>query len=319
MRRYSHDEFLCERARYDAAVAASPEATPFTSGSLWQVAARETVDPPGPGDEHFVVEDGGRWLLFAERQGRRIFAPYEAMWMFGSPLIGDPRELAGFFESAVETYLRTPAGFVIGGVSAGGRLDEGLRRLGRRWRGWQQFEGTDCMVANLDGDAEAWLARRSARFRKRLLAARLPEGMRIERGEAMAPPQLFERLLAVQRRTRKWREGGDIFLEADFRAFYARLVDGLHAVGGLRALFAVGEGGDAAYLLGGVLGTTYRGLQMGYIESERRAGLGNLLQWRCLQDCAAEGVERYDFGMHAPYKERWTDRRERRVGHFLVK
>jgi hypothetical protein len=326
MRRLSHDEFLSERDRYDAAVAAAPETTPFANGSLWQLAARDTIETPGPFDEHLVVEDGGRWLLFAERDGRRIFYPYEAVWMFGCPLVGEPLDLAGFLREAAEVFVPGPAGFLVGGVAAEGRIDAGLRGLARRWRDWRVFEGTDCMVADLDSDAEAWLARRSARFRKRLLAGRLPDGVRIESADVLPPAQVMERLLSVQRRTRKWREGEDIFLEPCFRAFYERLVADLAACGGLRVLFAVHrdeagsrEGEDLAYVLGGVIGSTYRGLQMGYVESVEALGLGNLLQWRNLRERAAEGVARYDFGMHAPYKERWTDRRERRLAHFFLK
>jgi len=318
MRRLTHREFLEARDRYDAAVAAAPGATPFVSGSLWQLAARDTLERPGADDETLIVEDGGDWLLFAERGGQRLFAPYETAWLFGCPLVGNAETLPDLLHEAARRYLASPAAFLVGGVPRGGPLEAALQGSRHRYRQSGTFPGTDCMLIDLEGDAEAWLGRRSPRFRKGLAKLRLPEGHRFEEADRLSPGALLQRLLAVQARTYKWREGSDIFLDPRYRAFYERLIAGLHRRGGVRATFVTGEGGDLAYILGGVEGGTYRGLQMGYDESRREAGLGNLLQWQNLQDRATEGLRRYDLGMHSPYKERWADRWERFGGFFLV-
>ena len=84
MQRFSLSDFQKERARFDEAVAKSPGLARFCSSSLWQAAALETIRPPGPRDEYVIVEDErGNWLVFAEREGNRIFFPFEAAWMFG--------------------------------------------------------------------------------------------------------------------------------------------------------------------------------------------------------------------------------------------
>lgn len=57
---------------------------------------------------------------------------------------------------------------------------------------------------------------------------------------------------------------------------------------------------------------------MSYREDLRPLGLGNRLQLENLRRCEAEGIARYDLGMHSPYKERWADRREENTGIFLV-
>ena len=57
---------------------------------------------------------------------------------------------------------------------------------------------------------------------------------------------------------------------------------------------------------------------MGFIESERKAGLGVFLQHENLKARAAEGITTYDLGMYAEYKERWAERQEEFVGVFVV-
>lgn len=83
-------------------------------------------------------------------------------------------------------------------------------------------------------------------------------------------------------------------------------------------LVARREGVDLAHIFGGVAGGTYRGLQMSYRDSVRDLALGNRLQIENLRRCADEGIVTYDLGMHAPYKERWTDRWEKRIGVLWV-
>ena len=57
---------------------------------------------------------------------------------------------------------------------------------------------------------------------------------------------------------------------------------------------------------------------MSYVDSAKDRGIGNALQIENITRVAAEGVTRYDLGMHSPYKERWADTRDAYIGVFVV-
>lgn len=319
MRRYRLEEFDAERARFDEAVARSPGLAHFCSSSLWQLAAHDRLLlPPLPTDEHLIVEDEGNWLLFAERAGNRVFYPFEAAWMFGCPLVGDPLRGIDLLRAAADQFLAGRVGFCFGGVPKDGTLHRAFRERRNEFLRYEEFPATDCMMIDLSEGYEAWLSRRSQKFRKSIRQLRPGgEAVMVEAGEE-DPDRLFERILLIQEQTYKRREGSDIFLGEEYAPFYRRLLHELQAAGNLRLLFAQRGGVDLAYIFGGVIGRTYRGFQMSYIEAERKSGLGNALQIANLKARANEGITTYDLGMHAEYKERWADRREDFTGIFLV-
>lgn len=76
----------------------------------------------------------------------------------------------------------------------------------------------------------------------------------------------------------------------------------------LRVLIATAAGEDIGFILGGVRGDTYRGLQLSYHRAHATAGIGHLLQMAQIRQLDAEAVTLYDLGMDMPYKQRWTDR-----------
>ncbi|HRQ88848.1 MAG TPA: GNAT family N-acetyltransferase [Bacteroidia bacterium] len=305
----------CERA----VVAASSDGTVFCDGPLWQLAAHDHLHRTPVEARHLIAERDGAWLLFAEQEQESpgILFPLEAAWMFGCPLVGEP-------EPAVDLLIeagRQEPGLVvfIGGVEHQGGLHRQLHRVRSRPGGIREFPGTDVMLIDLADGVDAWLERRSKKFRRTLRTACEDDGAIGLADVSSEPPErLFDRILAVQRRTYKWREGTDIFLLPEYRAFYRDLLSGLHRTGHLRVIFATRDGEDLAYIFGGILGRSYRGLQMSYIDECRDLGLGNRLQLENLRRCAEEGIATYDLGMHAPYKERWADRIERRVGLLWV-
>ncbi len=314
---------LRERAAdHTAAAIATPGISAFCSAALWQLAAHDHLHPPIAGARTLVAERDGAWLLFAEQEQRGALLPLEAAWMFGCPLVGDPAAAASLLlDAAREEHIERgrPLAAFLGGLVRGGAMHRAIEALGRFGRGLREYPGTDVMLIDLADGVEAWLGRRSKKFRRTLREADDGSpGIELVDASAEDPGSLFDRLLAIQRRTYKWREGTDIFQMPEYVAFYRALLFGLHAIGALRLLFAQRDGTDLAHIFGGVLGTTYRGLQMSYAAEARDRGLGNRLQLENLRRCAAEGVAEYDLGMHSPYKERWADRQEERIGAFWV-
>lgn len=323
MNRFDLEEFRSRRTAFDLAVDSTPGICRFCSATSWQLNAHDHLHETGQESRQLIRERDGNWLLFGERDQRGLFLPLEAAWMFGCPLAGDPESATSLLCEVADHELAERSGntaFVIGGLVRGEAMHQAVTALRNRSRVWREFPGTHVMLIDLEDGIEAWWERRSRKFKRSLrTGGAIPEedptdGVEIIDVSGDPPAAIFERLLAIQRQTYKWREGTDIFQIPAYTAFYRELLHDLHDSGGLRVLVARREGIDLAHIFGGVRGTIYRGLQMSYIEEARDLGLGNRLQFENLRRRAAEGVLTYDLGMHAPYKERWADRLEERVG-----
>ncbi len=318
MRRLTFDEFIEERGSFDETVRRTPETATFCSCALWQLAAHTTMQRPEPEDEYFIFEDEGNWVVFAERGGRRVFYPLEAAWMFGSPLIGDPLHALDLLRRASQKHLESPYGFCFGGLLRGGRLHRAILSRQDECLQFEEFDATDCMEIDLAEGVEAWLERRSKRFRKAVRKRKLPDDIEIIDAQDIYAEEIFERIVAIQQETYKWREGSDIFQGESYRRFYRTLLDLLHPDGNHRVLFARRGDEDLAYIFGGISGGIYRGFQMSYVETVKELELGNILQVENLRRRAEEGMKKYDLGMYSEYKERWADRHDEYCGVFMV-
>lgn len=318
MNRLTYSEFLERRDEFAAAVNGMDEIATFCSGPIWGTAAHDSLHEIEADQNHFIVEHEGNWLVFVERQQQGVYFPLESGWLFGSPLIGDTNRLPEFLLEAAGEFLPSPVGFVIGGVRNQGKLHQRLRDPKIPCLQLKEFPATDCMTIDLSDGVDGWLTRRSRKFRRTMRNLPGTETVAIENGEQMDPDAAWERMLAIQRLTYKWKGGDDIFLNESYAAFYRNLFDQVHERGVLRLLFATKDGKDVGYIFGGVPAMAYRGFQMSYVEEVRDLGIGNMLQFENLRRCAAEGITEYDLGMHAPYKERWADRQDRYSVVFLV-
>jgi CelD/BcsL family acetyltransferase involved in cellulose biosynthesis len=323
MNRLTLAEFRARAEEFAAAVADTPGVCEFCSSPLWQLAARRHLQAANAQvEDTFLVERDGAWLVFAGQEPSGIYFPLEASWMFGCPLAGAAEDSVALLRDAAreESQRRGhPLAFFIGGLVVDGVVHRALQALRPVSRHWREYPGMDVMQIDLGDGFEAWMERRSKKFRRslRALAGTLP-GLEILDLSKNDPDEIFARILAIQQASYKWQEGTDIFQMPGYAAFYRELLEGLHATGGLRVLMARRDGIDLAHIFGGVAGKTYRGLQMSYLEEVRDLSLGNRLQLENLRRCADAGITIYDLGMHAPYKERWADRWEKRIGVLWV-
>ena len=290
----------------------------------------ETDDGPdsdpagGPGDrapdrgpDHVQVEE--RWA-FAFRQrhfadGTPVLVPLDSVWAFASPFVVDGSAERRPFASEVADMTRSLAGhrdwrvaFLTGtdpqsGLHAG--LVESFSGLARVVGG----ESTVRCVASLVDGIDAFLGRRPRVFRRNLRAAtRLATGSGI--GFSIAdhhpPAMILQRLHHVEQRSWKGLEGSGI-TSPDMARLYGLLVEELHSTSSLRVSFATRDGKDLGFILGGVLGSSYRGLQISFVEEARPYSIGNLLQLHEITRLCEESVPRYDLGMDMPYKRLWSD------------
>jgi CelD/BcsL family acetyltransferase involved in cellulose biosynthesis len=214
---------------------------------------------------------------------------------FAETLLADPTEP----KIAIVTGLARSAPLWTALVAAlQQRCALGVGRPQRRWR------------ASLQGGIDGYLGRRARTLRRELRREERrarDHGVRFERGAGSAD-ELFERVLDIERRS--WKFDASTGLNAtEMRAFYGVLVPRLHARGRLRAVFARIDDTDIGFIVGGVAGTLYRGLQFSFDDRYRQLGVGNLLQLAELRALCDEGFDTYDLGIDIGYKARWADER----------
>jgi CelD/BcsL family acetyltransferase involved in cellulose biosynthesis len=293
---------------WDAAVDRTPGADEFCASSIWSFAAATSFPDHGP---PVVVGDGtsfaGMRRATAE-DGSRLLLGLDPVWGFATPLVGHPVQAARLLDARLRLEDHDVA------VVTGQRHDTvGLQCLvqvlGDRHR-LLQGPTEQRLQADLTGGVEPWLARRSGRFRQRLGQVRrraTAAGVTVQDCSALPPDEALDRVLEVEARSWKGEQGTGLASEP-LADFYRRMAWRLAASEQLRLLFARQGDRDVGYVLGGVRGRTYRGLQLSYDADARDLGIGHLLQIHQLEALAGTGTDVYDLGMDMPYKRRWADR-----------
>lgn len=297
-------------AAFDAAVLASSDLDRFCSSTDWILPAAEALMP---GREPFLVrsQHGFVALMKAQHPVGAVLEPLEAMWALGCPLVGpSPEPLAR--ELVAECAHRAPRAllFIAGLQPDSPRFRAVARALQPRYL-LRMGPSTRRHIASLRGGLDGFLSRRSANVRRSLVRA-LKEaraaGVEFERVEV--PPDgadaVYERILAVEARSWKAAEGVSI-LHSEMLGFYRLMLRRLARRGAVRLQFARLDGEDVAYILGGVLGDAYRGLQFSFARDHEQLSLGNLCQYHQVQALCDENIATYDLGAEVDYKRRWGE------------
>jgi CelD/BcsL family acetyltransferase involved in cellulose biosynthesis len=307
VQRFSVDELEQLVPHWDAAVDRTPGVDGFCSAAPWSFSAATSfphADPP------VLVGDGtafcGLRIVRSQEVGQ-VLVGLDPVWGFASPVVGPPRAAA---EALVARLALDDFAYaLIAGQRADSALTGWIVRLledsHRLLRGPVQ----ERLQVDLSDGVDAWMGRRSSRFRQRLrhlCSDAERRGVRFHDVSAMGPDALFDRILAVESRSWKGTEATGL-ADEDLAAFYRQMTVRLAARDQLRVLVAELDGADAGFILGGIRGSTYRGLQLSYAEAAAPLGLGHLLQFEQLRRLPGEGITCYDLGMDMPYKRRWAD------------
>lgn len=295
----------------DAQVAVTPGIDRFCSSSRWALPAQRAFMPAAT---PFITETEAGYvalMVLELADGRRVGVPLEASWGLASPFAGaDPLPVVRQLKRMMRDP-KAPESLYISGISRGGPWFEAVLRT---FVGQARFGlGRSCgrRVADLRQGVEAWLAERSPRFRANLRRARrraLDEGLVFTWHPRVTPaelPALFARVMAVEGRSWKGVTGVGVS-EGDAREFYRQVTERLAACGELRVLIGQHGGSDVVFLMGGVFGDTFRGLQMSFDDEHRELGLGNVAQLEAMTWLHQEGVDWYDLGTEMEYKSRWA-------------
>jgi len=305
--RIDADELPLAARAWDAAVDRTPGADEFCAASPWSFSAAASfpeAEPP------IVLTDGSSFAGLRARvgdDGARLLVGLDPVWGFATPAVGHPIVAARLLAARLELEAHDVA------VVTGQREDGiGLRCLvqvlGERRR-LLRGPVEQRLQADLRGGVDAWWGRRSSRFRQRLRRLRAEAeaaGVEVVDCSALPPDEAIDRVLAVESSGWKGEEGTGL-TSPELAEFYRRLAWRLAAGDQLRLLLARRDGRDVGYVLGGVRGRTYRGLQLGYATDVAPLGIGHVLQLHLIEALAGTGVDTYDMGMDMPYKHRWAD------------
>lgn len=306
---------LADRAAdYDEHVARTVEIDHFCSCADWILPAHAAFAPPEAEPFIWAGADGYvAMMVIPFQQDQRIAVPLEASWGLAAPMVGrDPRPVVERLFRMMLVGPRPPGGLFLSGLQRNGLW---VQQVLRQFRGWRIGLGPTCgrRVASLEGGVDGFLGRRSAKFRAGLRRARRRAeelGFEYEwHAGALGPAAaeaLFQRILAIETRSWKGREGVG-FDDGAAERFYRLMISRMAHDGRLRALFVTREGADIAFVFGGVFGDTYRGLQVSFDDAFREHAPGNLAHLEMIRRLCDEGVRSYDLGTDMPYKQRWGE------------
>ncbi|MHC4958460.1 MAG: GNAT family N-acetyltransferase [Planctomycetota bacterium] len=306
-------DFEAEAGAFDQAVLSTPWVDRFCSASDWIFSAREAWTPNA---ETWIRKGDHGWAVFlrlADALGARLLHSFDTMWGFSSPLAGaDEAQCAAEFADAARAEEEWDFA-VISGIQPDGVL---YRSLAAQFHG-PGFVTYECgrtrrWQASLEAGLDGYLGRRSAKFRTTVRAARRKaEATGIEFGPSFAPEpeavdRCFARMLDIERRSWKGHEETGLLMR-DMERFYRGLGTRLARHGGLRVTFARRDERDIGYVLGGTIGTTYRGFQFSFDRGYASQSLGNVMQLVQIEELCEEGFALYDLGIDMHYKRRWAE------------
>ena len=211
--------------------------------------------------------------------------PLDRVWGFGSPIVCSPGAAESVVTDLADQLVADPFWKVCAtsGMAVGGELDRAvIRAFGRHVSLFAGETRARCR-ASLEGGVDGYLSRRTREHRRNIRQAERRsnhQGVFFAVDDGHDPTRTISRLHAVEHRSWKGLEGSGIE-SPEMASLYDRLVKDLGAMGSLRCVFAQradenGDPADIGFILGGVIGGTYRGLQISFDEEFRGNGIGNL-------------------------------------------
>ena len=286
---------------------------PWCSQSPWGLAVHDAFadrsTDPGPA---FGLENDDGLAAFGRlrsEEGTDALVPLDRVWGFASPVLAAPGHERAVCHDLAANLMADPTWriCVLSGMQNDGLLFEAvLDGFGRHLPLYAGEERVRCQ-ARLDGGIDGYLSRRSREHRRNI---RQPErhahGLTYDIADTHSPVQIVTRLHAVETKSWKGLDGSGIE-SPDMAQLYERLIVELSTRHALRCVFLQLDDTDVGFIVGGVLGGTYRGLQISFVEEVRARSVGNLLQWHEVQRSCEEGLHTYDLGMDIAYKRRWAE------------
>jgi hypothetical protein len=301
------------------AVLDTPDVDVFCSSLDWMWPAYEAFIPDHPlylsqSESGFVTMARG----FNPRIGR-YFQPLEASWCLACPFAGpDPRALIRDFADDLRSRNTEWDVLYLSGIPQSSTwLDAIVTQFGSSHRVGLGHD-TNRFLASLKGGVEGFLSRRSSKFRANLRGALRRcerDQIRFEQitiGTEIDVEAFYERVIRVEEQSWKGKLGSGI-LDSGMNTFYRIMLPRLVKRSALRATFAMQGDKTIGFVFGGVLGASYRGLQLSFDDAYQSYSLGNVLQFQMIQALCDEQILFYDLGSELEYKTRWAEMRQSSV------
>ena len=289
---------------WDDLVAATADwIDPWCSRDAWQTAVHSAFAPRTEPVRRVATGWALQVAPLELEDGTPAIVGLDRIWGFGAAVVGHPTdELCGALVELGDWRVA-----VLAGGRPGSAYEQALVEALVAGK-WQVRAGmtTTRLVADLD---EGWWSRRSGRFRQRLRQAERVAPVHFEICDRRVD---MARMQVIEAHSHKGLAMSGL-ASPDMAHLYQLLID---AGAANRCVIATIGGADVGFILGGVHGGTYRGLQMSFVESARPYSIGNLLQ---MHEIRRHGGCRYDLGMEMDYKRHWADREESTRAIVLVR
>ncbi len=281
---------------------------PICSSTSWIIPAGVAFAPDAE-RRVFSGPAGHLALLQHDHPQGPVLTAFDSIWGFATPLISpDPAASISAMGSALSTF--DWHALVMSGLASGTELHRQLSTVARG----TLADTTDRCIVDLGDGFDAWLSRRSARFRRSLRSAVTRCADAGIAFTSVSPSvatvaTTIERVLRIE--AHSWKtDAASGLVGTDLGKFTADLAVRFAAAGGLRVLFASVNGDDIGYVIGGTTGARYRGFQHSFDQRYRHLSVGKAMQFHNINDLCAVGVLTYDMGMYMGYKESYADRVE---------
>lgn len=286
----------------------------YCSSSGWVLSAHEAFH--GDHDPIFLTCNDGYGLFFQQQVFKwgRMLLPLESSWFLGCPLISDqPLKMIPNFRETLQSGALIWDACVVSGIAMGSPMFTAIVNHFSNDHQLRQGPGVVRHMGDLRGGLDDYLARRGKRFCKNIRrTCRLAESegltfqwwsKPLDRAEA---DDLFNRVMKVEAISWKGTTGVGIN-SGTMRAFYYKMIQRQAPNGIIRLGFAQQGGRDVGYILGGVMGSVYRGYQFSFEPVLSRISPGNWMQYQAIQRLCKENVLFYDLGSDLEYKRKWAD------------
>ncbi len=265
---------------------------------------------------HLLKGEHGYVMLasgFSPQVGRYL-QPLEAVWRLASPFVGSDIEglVAEFNDHLRNSNFVDWNLLCLSGIPVESRLSEVIVETFRSQYRIGLGDDMRRFIADISGGSAVWLANRSAKFRaniRRVLKRASEASLEVEylRPTEKDVDELYQRILSIE--AKSWKGMSDTgILDGAMKKFYEKMLPRLARRDGARVIIVKKDTKDIAFVFGGILGNTYRGLQMSYDNDFRKFSLGNLVQFKMIDWLSREGIENYDLGSELEYKTRWSDK-----------
>ncbi|HIA04408.1 MAG TPA: GNAT family N-acetyltransferase [Myxococcales bacterium] len=319
MKQLSHQQLDALSSSINAAACVTPGVSTYCSGADWFIASSGELMPS---NDFYLSEDSNHYVILTRDKHDQV-GPYlrslEVDWGFTSPLLGeDPRiSIELLYHTLVE--LKGWNCVFLGGLSSDAMQLAGIM-LSEEFQ-VESKEGTHCQVGSLSGGVDGFLGRRTSNFRSNLVRARRKAklaGLQFDHFQADSDcADWYQRVQSIESKTWKSDQGKSIFSNPRYNAFYWKTMERAAHDERMRSVIATIDGVDVGYILGAVLGSSYRGFQIGYAQQVEELSVGNLCQIAQIETLCDEGITEYDLGMIMDYKSRWGET-QLKLYHLMI-